>query len=648
MHYNLNGALYVSIITTFHNVACMYDILKRHYIPLNLQLDCSMSDEEFYSDEEYEFEFEEDQEEQDEVEVEEYGVENKYYTAKNIKYDNPEKAIALYLDISTDDSEWSFKSNKQIMKIYYNQKNYEKVLYYLKSALNQSHLSNNIEDSLTKIVNNYTGPLDFIDSLYIEILSFANANELHRLWLKIMIKKLEKEIENPLVWVSLLDTIKQRLSLLSDSVISSVSLELLSISISFYTRNFDLDKLTQLYRESKLVSSAVTHPKISGIILECGAKVDFYRGNFENSRLKFYSAFNKFDEIGSDEKKTVLKYLILTSILSELEFNPFDSQETNAYSSEEEFDLIIQLFNSYKNVDLIEFKQIFHLMSNSSDDFFRNDDIFAKSLPKMISNLKAKAIINYLKAFNSLTFDFLQRKVEISESELTQILLKLINNGKIQNRKLNFVNNTICSPDHFIKSESKDSDEKMGVSEKEKSSSSTSIQISNGKSQSNAFFPPITPQEIYKNLKSLDCIGGILPIKNQPKIDHSIKHNNLLKLNISLENGDSFTVQLSKDSVFLKLLFIVDYPTRTKNWDKLILQFQIMLSNSIPKPIKSLKSQMDQIYLIQKNQEEMGNQNIISNDINVEEIEEDVYKVDLLNTWSNEISSKLNSLIETR
>lgn len=561
-----------------------------------------------------------------------------------MKYDNPQQSIKEYIEITNkienddnnDSNEWVFKSYKQIMKINFKLNNYQQVLQYLDSALKISFKISNknyIEESLSKIISNYSNCNndEFINQLYDKILKFVELNHYDRLWLKINIHKAKLLINDNQNWQILINSINEKLNHVNESIKNSFASEIIALSIEYYTINFNLSKLTELYRELSHLASAVTHPKISGIIQECGGKIQYYRGNFEKARLKFYESFKSYDEAGSPLKKKILKYLGLCSILTENEFNPFEAQETQAYSQLIEYKNLLLLIEAYNENDLDKLNSIMKKMKEENDEII-HDDIFIQSSSKIITNLKARAITNYLKSYKSISFDFLQNKFSINRSELETLLLRLITNGKIPNMKLDFVNNYIISSDY---------DDKL--------------------------FPSITCQEIYKNMKSIDILGGKLPVNiDKMELDRSYSNrssNNNVKLNIPLDNGDSLQTQLCKDSVILKLLYIVELPDKTKSWEIIISQFKNLLTSSIPKPLKFELSQIDQIFSMQRagqdiknsNEEfEFANSKNLVNPLNadfesqVQETSSKIYKVDLLNTWSNELQSKLNDLIDTR
>jgi len=53
--------------------------------------------------------------------------------------------------------------------------------------------------------------------------------------------------------------------------------------------------------------------------------------NWESARLELLEAFKCYQGVGSGRAKSVLKYVVLVSILSQSTFNPFDNVEAKVY-----------------------------------------------------------------------------------------------------------------------------------------------------------------------------------------------------------------------------------------------------------------------------------------------------------------------------
>jgi COP9 signalosome complex subunit 2 len=107
--------------------------------------------------------------------------------------------------------------------------------------------------------------------------------------------------------------------------------------------------LQEIYNASNSIRSAIPHPRIMGIIKECGGKMWMGERWYSHLLLEigfvesliidqwnrasedFFESFRNYDEAGLPQRIQVLKYLVLANMLTGSEVNPFDSQETKPW-----------------------------------------------------------------------------------------------------------------------------------------------------------------------------------------------------------------------------------------------------------------------------------------------------------------------------
>lgn len=133
-----------------------------------------------------------------------------------------------------------------------------------------------------------------------------------------------------------------------DNSRGTLLLEILALEIQMYTDQRDNKRLREIYDQTLHVKSAIPHPRIMGVIRECGGKMHMtergqlvfkrsfdellsaplYAGEWAKAQIDFFEAFRNYDEAGSPQRIQVLKYLVLAHMLMGSEIDPFDSQET--------------------------------------------------------------------------------------------------------------------------------------------------------------------------------------------------------------------------------------------------------------------------------------------------------------------------------
>ena len=146
-----------------------------------------------------------------------------------------------------------------------------------------------------------------------------------------------------------------------------------------YTEMKNKKKLREIYDQTLHVKSAIPHPRIMGVIRECGGKMHmserrvflasllvhwlifiFYtqQGEWDKAQIDFFEAFRNYDEAGSPQRTQVLKYLVLAHMLMGSDIDPFDSQETKPYKNDRQIQAITNLVVAYQRREVHEAEKI--------------------------------------------------------------------------------------------------------------------------------------------------------------------------------------------------------------------------------------------------------------------------------------------------
>jgi COP9 signalosome complex subunit 2 len=128
--------------------------------------------------------------------------------------------------------------------------------------------------------------------------------------------------------ISQADTTDTDMTGTADNTRGTLLLEIYALEIQMYGETRNTKKLREIYDKTTAVKSAISHPKINGIIRECGGKMHMDEKQWANAQIDFFEAFKNYDEAGSSQRIQVLKYLVLAHMLMGSKINPFDSQET--------------------------------------------------------------------------------------------------------------------------------------------------------------------------------------------------------------------------------------------------------------------------------------------------------------------------------
>ncbi|KAI0520962.1 putative COP9 signalosome subunit 2 [Xylaria bambusicola] len=404
-----------------------------------------MSDDDFMqeSDEEqYDFEYEDDGEE-DSADVD---IENKYYNAKQMKDSDPDKAIEEFLEIpalESEKGEWGFKGLKQAIKLEYRLGKYDKavehyteLLTYVKSAVTRNYSEKSINNMLDFIEKESESEAAqrCMEQFYSLTLGCFQSTNNERLWLKTNIKlaKLLLDRKEYLAVTKKLRELQkacQRDDGTDDPNKGTYSLEIYALEIQMYAETRNNKQLKVLYQKALRVKSAVPHPKIMGIIRECGGKMHMSEENWKDAQSDFFESFRNYDEAGSLQRIQVLKYLLLTTMLMKSDINPFDSQETKPYRNDPRIAAMTELVDAYQRDDM---HQYVNVLQKNQD--ILGDPFIAENIDEVTRNMRTKAVVKLIAPYTRMKLSWIAQKLKISEGEIQDILGYLIIDGKIRGK----------------------------------------------------------------------------------------------------------------------------------------------------------------------------------------------------------------------
>ncbi|KAJ5111138.1 hypothetical protein N7532_001673 [Penicillium argentinense] len=390
-------------------------------------------------DEDYDFEYEDDDDEQEG----DIGIENKYYNAKQMKVDNPEEAVDEFLGVPAleqDKSDWGFKGLKQAIKLEFKLgrygdavEHYRELLTYVKSAVTRNYSEKSINNMLDYIEKGSDDAQAYhcMEQFYsLTLDSFQNTNN-ERLWLKTNIKLARlwlerKEFSQLSKKVRELHRACQREDGSDDSSKGTYLLELFALEIQMYAEMKNNKRLKVLYQRALRVRSAVPHPKIMGIIRECGGKMHMSEENWKEAQSDFFESFRNYDEAGSMQRIQVLKYLVLTTMLMKSDINPFDSQETKPYKSDPRISAMTDLVDAYQRDDIHAYEAV---LSQNPDVLA--DPFIAENIDEVSRNMRTKAVLKLIAPYHRFSLQFISKHIKIPVPEVVEILSFLILDKKL-------------------------------------------------------------------------------------------------------------------------------------------------------------------------------------------------------------------------
>lgn len=203
-------------------------------------------------------------------------------------------------------------------------------------------------------------------------------------------------------------------------------LEVYALEIQMHAETRNNKQLKALYQRALKVRSAVPHPKIMGIIRECGGKMHMAEENWKDAQSDFFESFRNYDEAGSLQRIQVLKYLLLTTMLMKSDINPFDSQETKPYKNDPRISAMTELVDAYQRDDIAKYESI--LASNKD---LLADAFIAENIDEVTRNMRTKAVLKLITPYTRMRISWVAQKLSISEAEVQDIMGFLVMDGRI-------------------------------------------------------------------------------------------------------------------------------------------------------------------------------------------------------------------------
>ncbi|TVY86794.1 COP9 signalosome complex subunit [Lachnellula willkommii] len=402
-------------------------------------------DEDFMQDSDqdgYDFEYEED----DDEETGDVDIENKYYNAKQMKASDPDAAIEEFLGVPALESEkgdWGFKGLKQAIKLEFKLgkydkavKHYSELLTYVKSAVTRNYSEksiNNILDFIEKGSEDEKAG-HCMEEFYSQTLQSFQSTNNERLWLKTNIKLAKlfldrKEYGAVTKKIRELHKACEREDGTDDPSKGTYSLEIYALEIQMYAETKNNKQLKRLYERALQVRSAVPHPKIMGIIRECGGKMHMSEENWKDAQSDFFESFRNYDEAGSLQRIQVLKYLVLTTMLMKSDINPFESQETKPYKNDSRIAAMTELVDAYQRDDILQYESV---LKNNKD--LMSDPFIAENIDEVTRNMRTKAVQKLIAPYTRFNLAFIGKALKIPVSEVQDIIGFLIVDKKVKGK----------------------------------------------------------------------------------------------------------------------------------------------------------------------------------------------------------------------
>jgi len=387
--------------------------------------------------EDYGFEYSDEDEEDADVDIE-----NQYYNSKGaLENDDSAEALAgfqLVVAMESEKGEWGFKALKQTVKLHFKLGQhkemllaYREMLTYVKSAVTRNYSEKVINSILDHVSS--SSDINLLQEFYETTLMALEEAKNERLWFKTNLKlcnlwfdtkefgRMGKILKDLHRWCQGSDGV-------DDQRKGTQLLEVYAVEIKMYTEQKNNKKLKELYEQALTIKSAIPHPRIMGIIRECGGKMHMHERSWSEAATDFFEAFKSYDEAGQSRRIQCLKYLVLANMLMESEVNPFDSQEAKPYKNDADIQSMTNLVAAYQRNEIGEFEKIL----NQNRRAIMEDAFIRDYIEDLLKNIRTQVVLKLIRPYKRVTIPSISKELNVEAGEVEALLVSLILDGRVQ------------------------------------------------------------------------------------------------------------------------------------------------------------------------------------------------------------------------
>lgn len=406
-----------------------------------------MSDDEYEydygSDGDYDYGSDQGNDDQDNGNDELIEIENSYYEGDDLKNDDPKQAIELFEKVVAlesklgDQVKWRFKALQRLVVIYFGQNMYDKMveryrgmLQYLESVTRNecTEAINAILDAIAAVTN-----VQVLSEMYeITLIALKSANN-ERLWFNTNLKLAKLYLESQRIpelerLITDLKATCQNPDGTDDISKGNYLLEVYCLEIQLCSLTLNSERMKLVYPRTLNLNAAVSDPRIMGIIREEGGKMQMAEGNWEAAYNELNNAFRSYQECGNSRAKDCLKYLVLASMLSLSDINPFAAPEAKVFSDDVEIVAMSDLRQSLEANDLARFERTVNNKKNRISD----EPFIMKYLEPLRRRMREQVLINMLRPYQRVTLKYIGQELNLSQTEVEILLIDLISSNKLK------------------------------------------------------------------------------------------------------------------------------------------------------------------------------------------------------------------------
>jgi COP9 signalosome complex subunit 2 len=204
-------------------------------------------------------------------------------------------------------------------------------------------------------------------------------------------------------------------------------LEVYCIEIQLCSVSGNMVRMREVYPKTLNLNAAVADPRIMGIIREEGGKMQMAESNWDEAYNELYEAFRNYQEAGNPRAKDLLKYVVVASMLTVNDINPFAAREAKVFADDKEIIAMSDLRQCLEANDLARFERIVR-----NKQYRIVDEPFLMTyIQPLRRRMREQVLVNLTKPYRKVTIAFIARELCLNEEEVECLLVDMILDNKL-------------------------------------------------------------------------------------------------------------------------------------------------------------------------------------------------------------------------
>ena len=234
----------------------------------------------------------------------------------------------------------------------------QRQLLKLINKVARNDVSDAINDILDAVSTCLADQPDYQKQMYQMTLEVLKTNN-ERLWFNICLRlgKIYLDLGSYEALDQLLTELKENCKSQTDPTTydpqkGNLLLEVFALEIQMCTATKNSKRMKTVYPQTTNLYAVINDPRVIGIIKECGGKMYMSEKKWEKALEELFESFKNYQESGNHRAKTVLKYVILASMLSGSQINYASTREAKVYMDDTQIIAIMNLRTAFENNDI--------------------------------------------------------------------------------------------------------------------------------------------------------------------------------------------------------------------------------------------------------------------------------------------------------